>query len=148
MEITDSIFVLRKNLFFSSETFEATKSLAFERSVAMSAVKYTLTYEELDKAREYISDRYDFAVLGVLGNMMDCVKKLEKMIEDQNRTCRIYSAKRSAGLIGAIIPTGITQLLALGTAVSIVAHNLVTYNPDYEIVRDFTNNSVSVYCKK
>ena len=58
--------------------------------------------------------------------------------------CRIYSGYRRAVLAGALIPTGVTQLAALAAGLGILAHNLVTINPDYEICKEVLGDGIEV----
>lgn len=52
-------------------------------------------------------------------------------------------------MAAALIPTGITQVTGLFTALGIAAHNLVTAFPDYKIIKCLIDNQVLVlYDKK
>ncbi len=99
------------------------------------------------EAKQLISARKSFKVCGVAA-MAHVVTVLERMIESQNLSCRVYTAKRGAALATGLIPTGLTQLTALGTAIGIAAHNIATWNPDYEIAKHLIDNSVEVIYKK
>lgn len=57
--------------------------------------------------------------------------------------CRVYSENRAA-VAGAAVFTGV----GLAGIAAIAAHNLATYDPDYEIGKNKLSNTVSVSCKK
>ncbi|MFM5532908.1 hypothetical protein ACET64_04230 [Aeromonas veronii] len=108
-----------------------------------------LTYEDLgtDKLATLIRARKSFEVVGLSGRMSAAVTKLENTIEPAGLTCRVYTKGRIAAA-GASIFGGITGLAGIASAVTIAAHNLATYNPDYEIVKHLVDNSLSVLYKK
>lgn len=59
------------------------------------------------------------------------MKTIEKLIESQGLTCRVYTAGRIAALgVGAITIVG-----GVAAGLTIAAHNIATYNPDYEIAK-------------
>ncbi|WP_426839884.1 hypothetical protein [Glaesserella parasuis] len=92
-----------------------------------------------------IDTRQSFEICGVaVGDMLTICAELEKYIESQNLKCRIYTKNRiAAGLAYVLNPAwGILSLT------SIVAHNILTYDPDYEIYRDIANNRIGVEWKK
>ncbi len=92
-----------------------------------------------------IDTHQSFEICGVaVGDMLTICAELEKYIESQNLKCRIYTKNRiAAGLAYVLNPAwGILSLT------SIVAHNILTYDPDYEIYRDIANNRIGVEWKK
>jgi hypothetical protein len=74
----------------------------------------------------------------------ELVQRLEKRIEERGMTCRIYTENRGYVAGGAALLTGV----GLAGIVGIAAHNVVTWNPDYEIAKDIINNKISVTFKK
>lgn len=72
------------------------------------------------------------------------VKRVEKSIEEHGMTCRIYTENRGYVAGGAAILTGV----GLAAIAGIAAHNIATWNPDYEIARNFIDNKISVTFKK
>ncbi len=75
-----------------------------------------------------------------IGDMFDICGELEQAIENKKLKCRIYTKNRVvAGLAGVF-----NYRWGLAPLVAIAAHNIITRNPDYEIVRDLANNSIEV----
>ena len=67
-------------------------------------------------------------------NFSQAVKKIERLIEAQNLSCRIYTAGRSTTM-AATLASGPAVIFGLVSAAAISAHNLGTRNPDYEIAK-------------
>ncbi|MFZ7135824.1 hypothetical protein ACLSZP_06540 [Avibacterium avium] len=80
-------------------------------------------------------------------DFMRDIDRIEYLIEMNGFTCRVYTENRVAG-IGAAIFSGIGTLIGTATAVGIAIHNIATYNPDFEIGRDFINSRINVSYKK
>lgn len=76
--------------------------------------------------------------------LFDTVQAVETEIEKQRLTCRIYTRGRLAAAAVGIFHAG----AGIATAVGIAAHNIATYNPDYEICKDLANNRLIVEFKK
>jgi tRNA(Ile2) C34 agmatinyltransferase TiaS len=74
----------------------------------------------------------------------ELVQRLEKRIEERGMTCRIYTENRGYVAGGAALLTGVGAAAIIGIA----AHNVATWNPDYEIAKDFVDNKISVTFKK
>lgn len=83
------------------------------------------------------------------------IKLVETKIESLGLKCRVRSDVKSAvvqgGALGAVFsvlstPATLT-VVTLGTVAS-VGHGLVTYNPDYEILKDYVNQRLKVIYKK
>lgn len=72
------------------------------------------------------------------------IRRLEEQVEKRGLTCRIYTENRGYIAGGAAVLTGV----GLAAVAAIAAHNLATWNPDYEIVRDIVDNKISVIFKK
>ncbi len=95
----------------------------------------------------HISSHDSFIVCDA-ANTSNVAKKLEKAIEEKGLRCRIRTSHRVAGIAASLIPTGITQVAGVATAIGIVAHNLATYNPDYEIIKCPLKDCVEVMYQK
>lgn len=98
-----------------------------------------------EQVENLIDTRQSFEICGVaVGDMLELCSDLEKYIESQNLKCRVYTKNRlAAGLSYVLNPAwGILSLT------SIAAHNILTYDPDYEIYRDIANKRVGVEWKK
>ena len=108
-----------------------------------------VTYEELntDVLTALLSARESFEVVGLSGRMGSAVTTLENRIESAGMKCRIYTFGRIAAAGGSFFG-GITGVVGLASAVGIAAHNLATYNPDYEIAKYPIDNRLVVTYKK
>lgn len=94
-----------------------------------------------------VAKQYNFQVVAVI-NMKHVVSMIEGMIEKKGYKCRVYSENRSATLAAAAIPTGLTQLAGIGSAIGMAVHNIATFNPDFEIGKNKFNGTVTVKYKK
>lgn len=106
------------------------------------------TSDELNEVTlsELISNRKSFKVVAVK-DISFTVNKLEGAIEKKGLRCRVYTEYRSAAMAGMAIPTGITQVAGLLSAIGMAAHNLATLNPNYEIAKNQINDTVTVIYK-
>lgn len=91
----------------------------------------------------YISQYQDFTLYGVK-DMSDYVRAIEDIIESKGMRCRVYTIGRAAGVAAALV----NPIAFLGAAGAMIAHNAVTFNPDWEIGRNFVNNRIEVKCKR
>ena len=109
----------------------------------------SVTYEDLnsERVRALINQRKSFEVLGLSGRMDSAVSKVETLIESDGLSCRVYIYGRVAAA-GATVFGGVTGVLGIASAVGMAAHNLATYNPDYEVAKHKIDNKLSVKYKK
>ena len=96
-----------------------------------------MTFEKLETL---IMRRESFQVVAV-SNLGAVVEKIEGRIEKQNLKCRVYSEYRSTAMAATFSPAAV---VGLGAAVGIGLHNLVTFNPDYEIGKNKLAGTVTV----
>ncbi|CAN7316007.1 hypothetical protein LJR071_001619 [Pseudomonas sp. LjRoot71] len=102
-----------------------------------------------------LKNRASFEVVGLRGNFMAGVKLVETKIEALGMKCRVKSDVKSAvaqgGALGAafsVMSAPATLAVAtLGIAAGL-GHTLATYNPDYEILKDYVNQRLRVIYKK
>lgn len=73
-------------------------------------------------------------------DMKQMVTMLEKIIESNRFSCRIYTKNRIASAAAGLFSLG-AGAIAL---TSIAIHNLATRNPDFEIAKDYINNQAFV----
>ncbi|WP_150430611.1 hypothetical protein [Dechloromonas sp. CZR5] len=97
-----------------------------------------LSNETLD---ELISMNDSFQVVAVY-DQGSVIEKIEGRIERTGKKCRVFTEYRSATMAGAFLSP--TFLLGAGAAVGIAAHNLATFNPDYEIGKNKLAGTVTV----
>ena len=102
-----------------------------------------------------VKSKESFEIHSLRGNFMAGIKLVETKIERQGLKCRVKSDVKSAvvqgGALGAVftaLTTPATLTIATLTAAAGVGHTLVTYNPDYEIIKDYVNKRLKVVYKK
>ena len=91
---------------------------------------------------------FEITGLEAEGAMTKMVGVVEMAIERQHKTCRVYTAGRSAAVAAAAIPSGVTQVTGVAAAIGIGLHNFATYNPDYEIAKHWLDKKLSVNKKE
>ena len=105
-----------------------------------------LTNEKID---ELISNKKTFVIKNIPSSFFDqLLLRIEKSIEDKSMKCRVYTEYRSAIFAAMTIPTGVTQIIGIASAIGVGIHNLVTYNPDYELAKNLTSTKLGVIYKK
>ena len=108
-----------------------------------------ITAAELDvKTIDALIDARDSFQVVAVTNISAVVTALEGRIEKKDLSCRVYTEFRSAALTAAVIPTPVTVLGGWAAGVAIGAHNLATWNPDYEIAKNKAMSNVTVTYKK
>lgn len=104
---------------------------------------------------DLVRSKTSFEVHGLRGNFIPGIKLVETMIESQGLKCRIKSDVKGAiaqgGILGVVIgaaslPVGV--VLAAAATDASTGHTLATYNPDYEIIKDYVNKKLKVIYKK
>lgn len=105
-----------------------------------------LTYTEYENEYQNLIDNYQSFVISVMNvsDMLDISSQLESYIESKHLTCRIYTKNRWLTALSGLT----NKRLGLFSLALIAAHNIMTYNPDYEIARDLANNRISVVYQK
>lgn len=100
-----------------------------------------------DKLKELIFYRKSFDITNV-SDISETVKKVEHEIEHQEKklTCRVYTEYRSTAVAGSLWSP--TAVLGAVSAAAIGVHNLATWNPDYEIGKNYVKRTLSVRYKK
>ncbi|HHX6699768.1 TPA: hypothetical protein ACVGLU_002294 [Pseudomonas aeruginosa] len=102
-----------------------------------------------------VCSKASFEINGLRGNFTAGIKLVETKIESLGMKCRVISDLKGAAMRGGVFgaaaavmsaPATLT-LAALGVAAG-VGHALVTYNPDYEIIKDYVNKRLRVIYKK
>lgn len=97
--------------------------------------------------KELIKNQESFEVVGCSGRLTEAAKKVEQLIEAEGMRCRIYTYGRVAAA-GASFFGGITGVVGVASAVGMAAHNVATFNPDYEIAKHRIDNMLTVKYKK
>ncbi|KZX69371.1 MULTISPECIES: hypothetical protein [Alcanivorax] len=109
--------------------------------------KYTSEDITTEKLSELIAKKASFQIVAVK-NISSVVNKVEGAIEKKGLRCRVYTEYRAASLASFAIPTGFTQVTGFASVIGIAAHNLATFNPDYEIGKNKPAGKVTVLYKK
>ncbi|PAU63662.1 hypothetical protein [Pseudomonas indica] len=109
---------------------------------------YTLQEISNDQILEKIKNRESF-IIEKLEPMRfsSTVDTLEKLIESEGLKCRVYTIGRIA-TAGATALGGVTAALGLFSGIAIAAHNIATWNPDYEIAKNIFGATIHVNYKK
>lgn len=97
-----------------------------------------LTLEKLDTL---VMRRESFQVVAV-SNISSVVEKIEGRIEKNGLRCRVFTEYRSGSLLGAFL--GPTAPFAWVAGIGMAAHNVATFNPDYEIGKNKLAGTVTV----
>jgi hypothetical protein len=100
-----------------------------------------------EKLYDLIARRQSFTLTNVT-SIKQSVKRLEELIEKQNLSCRVYTAGRATTVAAAAIPVSPTVLAGWASAIAIGAHNLATFNPDYEIAKFPLSAKLEINFKK
>ncbi len=108
----------------------------------------TLKFEDLkSNIDRCISNKSSFSVIGLSGKMNLAIELIENAIERKDLSCRVYTSGRIAAVGGSFFG-GITGIAGVLSSVGIAAHNLATYNPDYEIAKHLIDNKLTIEYKK
>jgi hypothetical protein len=124
----------------------------YTESDPMSIPKITgLDATQIDS---YLKSKSSFEVIGLRGNFIPSIKHIETRIESQGLKCRVISDTKvilaQAGSLGFIagLSVAISGVAAIITGTTIAAHRIATYDPDYEIIKDYINQSLIIQYKK
>ncbi len=96
-----------------------------------------------DQLANLIKEKKSFIVKDV-HNIGYSVNLIESAIEGLGLSCRVYTEYRSTSLVAELLIPGVGWAAALGMA----AHNLATFNPDYEIGKNKIGGTLTVKYKK
>jgi hypothetical protein len=91
-----------------------------------------------------INNRETFVLRGLAGRMIEVTGEVEREVEKQDMSCRIYSRNRAA----AATATAFVPALGLIPLTAVAVHNISTWNPDYEIGKDIIDNKLHITFKK
>ncbi|MDP2227636.1 MAG: hypothetical protein Q8J78_09195 [Moraxellaceae bacterium] len=86
-----------------------------------------------------------FKVVAV-ADISKVVTEIEGRIEKAGLTCRVFTEYRSTALVGSF--WGPTALLGVAAGIGMAAHNLATFNPDYEIGKNKLAGTITVTYKR
>lgn len=110
---------------------------------------YELSEITNEQVREKVKARESFTIKGIEAlKFFETVSTVEKIIEDQDLKCRVYTTYRAMTMGALAISNPFTALAGIGAAVGIAAHNVVTWSPDYEIGKNMSMGLIEVTYKK
>lgn len=102
--------------------------------------KYTMKdLEKEDTLAKLIAERDSFKIIGLTGTVLKTVEIVETAIENANLRCRVFTSGRSKSLFSPFV---------FYSAVVLAAHNLATYDPDYEIEKHLVDSMLTVTYKR
>ncbi len=130
-----------------NDTINSAKK-SFSSSFHTNNFPVSISFDELTDgtADVLVKNKRSFFVTGLTGKMKESVIKMEAVIERAGMRSRVYTVGRAAAA-GASVLTGIGGALGVMSAIGIAAHNLATWDPDYEIGKHVIDNKISVSCK-
>ena len=113
-----------------------------------------VTFNELREQIDSLLDAHEsFHVIELNANTMksnwdSAIALLEASITKHGMRSRVYTANRATVMAGAVIPNPITVIPAILGGAAIGVHNLLTFNPDYEICKHSLKGYLEVNYKK
>lgn len=114
--------------------------------MSIDIARYTADELSDEKLDSLIASKASFQVVSIQ-NMNSVVEKIEGRIEKTGLTCRTYVEYRSAAMAGSLLG-GVTAIAGMASAVAIAAHNLATWNPDFELGKNHVKGTLNVVYKK
>lgn len=97
----------------------------------------------------FIDQKKSFVIENIARtNMGEAIKTVEGLIESKGLKCRVYMKGRSATVAAAAIPASPTVIGGWAAAIGIGVHNLLTWDPDYEIAKNPATGTLSIIYKK
>ena len=110
---------------------------------------YSITEVSDEVIERALDEKRSFVLEGIsVTYFSEAIETIEKLIESRGMSCRVYTKGRIASVAAAVIPTPVTVISGLASAVSIGAHNLATWNPDYEIAKNMATGTLTITYKK
>lgn len=108
-----------------------------------------LNFDDINRQEisELLQKNRSFDVVELRGRMKDAIALIESEIESIGMTCRVYTYGRFV-TVGACLAGGILGEMAKAAAVGMVLHNLATFDPDYEIAKNYLSNKLLVRFKR
>lgn len=110
----------------------------------MSEIQQYIYDDVSHRLNKIIEKKESFVLRGLAGQMTEVIAKVERIIEEQKMTCRIYSRHRAA----VVTASTFVPFLGWANLAAIAAHNLVTFDPDYEIGKDLIDKRLYVTYKR
>ena len=89
-----------------------------------------------------IAEKGSFTVHVINDDILDYCSRIEHIIEASDMSCRVRTKNRTLINFGLVLGgVGLAGFMAQ------MLHNMVTFNPDWEVIRNPLNNQIQVtYC--
>lgn len=101
-----------------------------------------------EQVNSLVESRESFVLEGIsMTKMSEVIEKLEKIMADHGLKSRVFTKGR-LGLAAATFVTPVSALAGWATGVGIAAHNIATYDPDYEIAKNKITGTLTITCKR
>ena len=128
------------------ESFLSSKPLTENRKRGKKlAEEQHFIYDDVShRLAELIEKRQSFVLRGLNNRMSDVIADLERIIEQDKMTCRVYSRNRAF----VVAATSFVPFLGWANLAAVAAHNIATYDPDYEIGKDVKDKRLHVTYKR
>lgn len=110
---------------------------------------YSIKEVSDDKIKQMIRTNKSFVLNDIdRTSFSDAVSTIENLIESQGLKCRVYTKGRAAAMGAAAIPVSPTIIGGWAAGLFIAAHNIATWNPDYEVAKNIATGSLTITYKK
>ena len=95
--------------------------------------------------KDLISQHKSFVIENIARrNMPEVVQAVEKVIDSEGLKCRVYTKGRVAAIAAELV----VPVVGWAAAVAMGAHNIATWNPDYELAKNLLTGSLTINYKK
>ncbi|MBO0612068.1 hypothetical protein [Thiothrix fructosivorans] len=102
-----------------------------------------------DKIKQMIRGNKSFVLDNIdRTSFSDATSTVEKLIESEGLKCRVYTKGRAAAMGAAAIPISPTVIGGWAAGLFIAAHNIATWDPDYEVAKNIATGSLTITYKK
>ncbi|WP_294765220.1 hypothetical protein [uncultured Rhodoferax sp.] len=106
---------------------------------------YSINAISNEKVGELLDQRKSFVLEDIARlNMVEAVETIEKAIESRGLKCRVYTKGRAASLVGELA----VPMVGWAAAAAMGIHNLMTWNPDYELAKNLITGTLTVEYKR
>ncbi|MDV7341823.1 hypothetical protein RYZ26_19665 [Terasakiella sp. A23] len=88
----------------------------------------TISFDDKEAIVEAIKEHQSFEIGACQKRMSEAILFVERTIGAEGMTSRVYTKGRAAAIL-------LPHIVSVATATAIAAHNLITLNPDYEVLK-------------
>lgn len=106
---------------------------------------YSISEISNEKIKGFVDLKKSFVLENIARtNIGEAAERVEKIIESKGLKCRIYMKGRSAALAAQLA----VPVVGWAAAAAMGVHNLVTWDPDYEIGKNIAMGTLTITYKK